>query len=119
MRPERLYLQDIVDAAEAVTRFVEERSEEQFLNDEILMSAVLHKLTVIGEAASRMPKELRETHPEVPWGEIIGFRNFLVHAYFAIEWSIIWTTAKHDVPELKAAIKKIRALLPLEDESQE
>jgi uncharacterized protein with HEPN domain len=107
MRPEKLYLLDILDAAKAIERFCANTSEDQFLQDEILQSAVLQKLIVIGEAASHLPSEFRETHPEIAWLDIIGFRNIAVHQYFAIMWEIVWTTAIADVPDLKAQIAAI------------
>lgn len=107
MRPEKLYLFDVLDAAKAVERFCAKASEDQFLQDEILQSAVLQKLIVIGEAASHLPDEFRGAHPEIAWQDIIGFRNIAVHQYFAIMWEIVWTTANVDVPELKAQIAAI------------
>ena len=104
MRPEKLYLFDIFEAAKAIERFCAKKTEDQFLQDEILQSAILQKLIVIGEAASRLPSEFRETHPEIAWPDIIGFRNIAVHQYFAIMWEIVWTTATTDIPELKSQL---------------
>jgi len=107
MRPERLYLLDIIEAAEAIHRFCEPVSEDQFLQDELRQSAVLQKLMVIGEAAARLPEEFQDQHPDIEWADIIGFRNIAVHEYFAITWSIVWTTALQDVPVLQGQIAKI------------
>jgi uncharacterized protein with HEPN domain len=68
---------------------------------------VLQKLTVVGEAAARLPKEFRERHSEIEWEHIIGFRNIPVHAYFAVEWSIVWVAATQEVPDLKRRIAAI------------
>jgi uncharacterized protein with HEPN domain len=107
MRPEKLYLFDILEAAKAVERFCANANKDQFLQDEILQSAVLQKLIVIGEAASHLPVEFREGHPEIEWLDIVGFRNIAVHQYFAIMWEIVWTTATADVPELQTQIAAI------------
>ena len=80
MRPEALYLTDIVEAADAVERFIEGVQREDFFGDELRQSAVLQKLIVIGEAAARLPVEFRERHPEIEWTDIVGFRNIAVHA---------------------------------------
>ena len=93
MRPESLYLTDIVEAADAIRRFVEGVGREQFFLDELRQSAVLQKLIVIGEAAARLPMEFRRRHPEIEWVDIVGFRNIAVHDYFSVDWSIVWTTA--------------------------
>ena len=107
MRPEKLYLSDILDAAEAIERFCSVVDESQFLGDELRQSAILQKLIVIGEAASHLTAEFRESHPDVEWVDIIGFRNIAVHEYFAIMWEIVWATAKFDIPELKVQVAKI------------
>lgn len=107
MRREELYLRDIVEAADAVRRFVGDVDEGAFLADELLQSAVLQKLIVIGEAAARLPRPFRTQFPDVPWTDIVGFRNFAVHAYFAVDWSIVWNTAIHDVPQLRRQVVAI------------
>jgi uncharacterized protein with HEPN domain len=107
MRREELYLRDIVDASDAIQRFVEEVDEQDFIADEMLQSAVLQKLMIIGEAAARISESIRKQYPEIPWTDIVGFRNIVVHVYFAVDWSIVWTTATKDVPELKQQITSI------------
>lgn len=107
MRPEKLYLTDIVEAAQSIARFVRGESFDEFEQNEMMNSAVLQKLTVIGEAASRLPKEFTNRFPEIPWVDIIAFRNIAVHEYFAIRWDIVWTAATEEVPLLKEQIEKI------------
>lgn len=109
MRTEELFLRDIVEAADAIRRFVTRVEREGFLGNEVLRSAVLHKLTIIGEAAARLPKDFRAQHPEIEWQDIIAFRNIAVHAYFRVEWSIVWTAATQDAPELRQKVAKILA----------
>jgi uncharacterized protein with HEPN domain len=109
MRPEVLYLVDIVEAADAIARFLADASRHSFLNDEMRQSAVLQKLIVIGEAAARLPSAFRNEHPHVPWVDIIGFRNIAVHEYFAVSWPIVWVTATQDVPSLRSAVSAILA----------
>ena len=109
MRREELYLTDIIEAADAIQRFVRNVSKNMFLKDELLQSAVLQKLMIIGEAASRLPKEFRDRHPEIEWEDIIGFRNIAVHAYFAVEWSIVWVAATQEAPELRRKIAETLA----------
>ncbi|MBI4495011.1 MAG: DUF86 domain-containing protein [Chloroflexi bacterium] len=109
MRPEQLYLADIVEAADAIRGFLSGRDRESFLGNDLLRSAVLHKLTIIGEAAARLPASFRECHPEVPWADIVGFRNIAVHAYFAVDWSIVWVAATRDALELRRQVAAILA----------
>jgi len=110
MRRERLYLLDILDAVEALNRFLARRTREDFLGDEVLQSAVLQKLTVIGEAAGRLSRELHARHPDIEWKEIIGFRNLAVHAYFSVQWPMVWKAATSDAPALRPKIERILAV---------
>jgi len=108
MRPERLYLQDILDACEAIDRFLQRTDEIAFMQDELVQSAVLQKLIVIGEAAARRPRSFTERHPHIiEWADIVAFRNIAVHEYFAIDWRIVWVTATEDVPMLRKKVKTL------------
>jgi uncharacterized protein with HEPN domain len=107
MRPEKLYLTDIVEAAQFIAKFVQGAGLDEFEQNEMMNSAVLQKLTIIGEAASRLPKEFTNRFPEIPWVDIVGFRNIAVHEYFAIRWDIAWTAATEEVPVLKEQVERI------------
>jgi uncharacterized protein with HEPN domain len=107
MRPERLYLLDILDASANVAVHIGERSRDEFISDRTARAAVLHELTVIGEAAARIPVPMRERYPAVPWPDIIAFRNIIVHEYFGLSWPLVWDTATRDVPELERQIADI------------
>ncbi|HEX8282446.1 MAG TPA: DUF86 domain-containing protein [Pyrinomonadaceae bacterium] len=107
MRRDELYLSDIVEAADSIASFLSGRGRDAFLSDDLLRSAVLHKLTIIGEAAARVSAELRDRHPEIEWADIVGFRNIAVHAYFVVDWSIVWVTATQDAPELRRQAAEI------------
>jgi uncharacterized protein with HEPN domain len=104
MRPERLYLIDIIEAADSIQSFLEQVDEAAFLKSELVRSAVLQKLTVIGEAATRLPSDFCDRYPEIPWRDIGDFRNIAVHAYFAIEWRIVWVAATKEAPRLRSQI---------------
>ncbi len=107
MRREALYLRDIVEAADAIAEFIRGANAEDFKKHDLLRSAVLHKLTIIGEAAARLPKDFQDKHGDIAWADIVGFRNVVVHAYFAIDWGTVWVTATEDVPYLRNAIATI------------
>ena len=97
----------MVSGAEAVARYIAGQSREAFLEDERTQDAVLMKLVIIGEAASRIPEDFRLAHANVPWRQIAAFRNLAVHAYFALSWSQVWETASRSVPELRIQILEI------------
>ena len=104
IRNDRLYLEDIRDAIEAIERFTAGVDEKRFVGDELIQSAVLQKLALIGEAAGRLSEMARSRAPEIPWKEIVGFRNVAVHAYFSVDWRIVFVTVADDLPLLKRAI---------------
>lgn len=104
MRSDRLYLADMLDAIEAIERFTAGMDETAFLASELVQSAVLQKLSVIGEAAGRLDETTRAQSPEVPWKEITGFRNIAVHAYFSVDWRIVFVTVADDLQLLKCNV---------------
>ena len=109
MRREELYLADMLEAADDIVRFLLETDQYSFISNDLLRSAVLHKLTVIGEGAARLPDVFRARHPQIEWGDIVAFRNIIVHAYFSVDWPIVWVTATQDVPALRREIARILA----------
>jgi uncharacterized protein with HEPN domain len=109
MRREKLYLDDIVQATEEIQKFLVGVTRESFLENDLLRSAVLNKLTIIGEAAARLGKDFKAAHPDVPWQEIVAFRNIAVHAYFAVNWSIVWAAATKNAPVLRRQVADILA----------
>ncbi len=109
MRREELYLADMVEAADAIQQFLTGTAREDFLLSDLVRSAVLQKLTIIGEAAARLPKNFQERHPEIEWADIVGFRNIAVHAYFAVDWAIVWVAATKDAPALRGMVANILA----------
>ena len=109
MRHESLYLTDIVEAADHIAEFIAGTDFRAFQESEMLRSAVVQKLAIIGEAAARVSNELKVSQPEVPWPQIVAFRNILVHAYFGIDWDVVWRAAKNRCPVLREQVALILA----------
>jgi uncharacterized protein with HEPN domain len=107
MRRERLFLEDIVSAADAIAEFLQGQTRETFEANRMLRSAVVHQLMIIGEAVAHLSAELRARHPRIPWADLKGFRNIVVHNYFGIDWEEVWRAAARDVPVLRAEIAAI------------
>jgi len=107
MRSEKLYLTDIVEAADAIERFVAGVEIDEFKQDDMRQSAVIQKILVIGEAASHISEQTRSKYPEVEWPKIVGMRHILVHGYFGADLDIIWQVSIRRVPELRHQIAQI------------
>ncbi|MGE0100878.1 MAG: DUF86 domain-containing protein [Blastocatellales bacterium] len=107
MRHEELYLRDIVEAAVAVDGFLAGVTQNEFLASDLIRSAVLHKLTIIGESAARISRDFADRFPEIDWAAISGFRNIAVHEYFAVDWRIVWVAAAKETPVLREQIEII------------
>lgn len=106
MRDEGLYLDDILETAESIERFVDGLSKDEFLASD-LVSAVLQKLTVIGEASARISDQLKAPYSQIGWRAITGLRNLAVHVYFTVDWNIIWEIVHSNIPELKLEVAEI------------
>jgi uncharacterized protein with HEPN domain len=109
MRRDGLCLADIVEAAGATQRFMEGIRREDFINDELGQSAMVQKLTVVGETAARLSTDFRECHPEIEWADIVGFRNPAVHECFVVDWSTVWVAATQDAPDVGDTVARILA----------
>jgi uncharacterized protein with HEPN domain len=107
MRSDRLYLLDITEATDAIGGFLAGIDRDAFIGSDLVRSAVLQKLIVIGEAAARLTEGFRTLHTEVDWRDIANFRNIAVHAYFSVDWQIVWVAATKDAPELRGIVRDI------------
>jgi uncharacterized protein with HEPN domain len=101
------YLQDILLAIRSIRRFVVDYDLEKFEADEKTVWAVIRGLEVIGEASKHVPQEIQERYPEVPWKDMAGMRNKVIHAYFGVNLKVVWNTATRHIPELEPKICKI------------
>ncbi len=107
MRRDAETVLDIVHAAREVLDFTRGMTRDRFATDRRTLMAVLHEFTIIGEAAKRLSLPFRSAHPGVPWAEIAGMRDRLIHNYDEVDLDVVWDTIQRDVPVL------IRHLEPL------
>ncbi|HYN19632.1 MAG TPA: HepT-like ribonuclease domain-containing protein [Thermoanaerobaculia bacterium] len=101
------FLVDILIAARDLVEFKQGKTKEEFLGSKLLRSAILHQLVLIGEASRRLSDEFRAEHSEIPWQRVIALRNFVVHEYDEIDFTIVWTICERHVPELIAFCEPI------------
>lgn len=106
-------LRHMLDAATEAVSFAQNRTRSNLDNDRMLTLALVRCLEIIGEAASRITRKRQDELPQIPWSQIIGMRNRIIHAYFEIELNIVWDTVTEDLPILIAELEKI---IPSEQE---
>lgn len=100
----KLYIDDILESIRKIEGYVKGLSNDQFLEDERTIDAVVRNLSIIGEAVKNLPDEIKTKHIEIPWNEIIGMRNKVIHEYSGVDTDILWETAKKDLPIFKNQI---------------
>lgn len=113
MRISKLYLRDILEAMSAIEGFVEGVEFEDFKMNDEKSSAVIRKFEIIGEAVKSVPENIKQMYSDIPWKEMAGFRDKLIHFYFGIKYELVWHTIKVRIPQVKPLIQKI--LKSLED----
>jgi uncharacterized protein with HEPN domain len=101
------YLKDILQAIDEVETFIDDLTYDEFINDKKTLNAVVRSIEVIGEATKNIPESIRSKYPELPWREMAGMRDKLIHGYFGIDTETIYKAAKQDLPPLKTPIQKI------------
>jgi uncharacterized protein with HEPN domain len=105
MRDDAATVLDIVLACRRISRFIAGADQSTFLDDDEKHWAVVSQLMLIGEAVRRLSPEFCDGHPTVPWPQMAGMRNRLIHHYDKIDWPLVWATACRDVPVLLAELE--------------
>ena len=99
------HLEDILDAAEKARAFTSSMSYEAFLEDDKTVFAVIRALEVIGEATKRLPDNLRDRHPQIPWSTIAGMWDKLTHDYVNVNERIVWRTVQEQLPDVQRRLR--------------
>ncbi|MEI6512398.1 MAG: HepT-like ribonuclease domain-containing protein [bacterium] len=93
-------LQHMLDAAHKIEQFMQGRNKEYVANDELLLLAILRLLEIIGEAAKSLETKTRDAYPNIPWKQITGTRDRLIHGYFDVDFNVVWSIISQDIPQL-------------------
>jgi uncharacterized protein with HEPN domain len=105
-RRDKQRLDDLVEATRRITSYIRGLTYEQFLEDSKTQDAVIRNLQVIGEAAKKLSQPLRKAHPHVPWKEMAGMRDRIVHEYFGIKLDIVWVVVSQELPAVLREIER-------------
>ena len=106
-RDPKSYFNDILNSIIHIEEYVSNLDYSDFSNDQKTVDAVIRNLEIIGEATKNIPEEIRDKYPNLPWKEMSGMRDKLIHGYFDVIYSIIWETIQNDLPLIKSEIMKI------------
>lgn len=106
-RDETIYLRDILDAITKIEKYLQGVDEEAFYQDSLVQDGVIRQLQVIGEAVKRLPMGLRARYANIPWKNIAGTRDKLIHDYSGIKLGAVWSTTQNDVPALKETVQRM------------
>ena len=105
MRAPHFFLQDILDACNRIDRFIGSLSLDDFSDDDKTLSAVRDQIMIIGEAVKQIPDEMKEKHQDIPWDEIAGMRDVLIHDYMGVDLKTVWKVLQKRLPGLKPLLK--------------
>ena len=96
-----VFLTHIIDSIQLIESYMEGRTEADLMESTGLQDKIIRRIQVIGEAVKNLPDDLKRNHPEVPWRDITGMRDIVIHQYFGIDLEFVWNVVTKDIPDLK------------------
>jgi len=107
MKDDLAFIEHILLCIEKIQDYTRSLTEKDFNNNELVQDAVIRNIEIIGEATKKISKELKSQYPEIPWKEMSGMRDKLIHNYFGVDVDVVWRTVNDDIPFLKSLIGTI------------
>ena len=108
-----IFLDHIINSINLLEEYIQDLKYQDFVNNYEKQDAVIRRLEIMGEAIRNIPEEFLDNYPEIPWRDIVDFRNVLIHEYFDVNIERVWETIQKDIPEFKTKIEQIRKSLEL------
>lgn len=107
MKEPRIFLEHILESILLIKQYTANLSKDEFVLSLQIQDAVIRRLEIVGEAVKNLPLEFRNTYPTIPWRQIAGMRDILIHEYFGVDLNLTWKTIQKDILGLEQTIKKI------------
>ena len=108
----RIFLEHILESIDLINSYTSNISKDDFFRSPQIQDAVIRRLEIIGEATKNISTGIRKEYPEVPWRELAGMRDILIHQYFGIDLELTWSTVKENLPGLKRQLSRVVERLP-------
>jgi uncharacterized protein with HEPN domain len=102
-----IFIKHILDNIDRIENFSKGMSQESLKNDELRQYAIVRAIEIIGEAVKNLPKDFKDDNKDIPWKDIIGTRDIMIHKYFGIDLEAVWDIIEKDLPDLKRKLKKL------------
>jgi len=102
-----LFLQDMLESIGKIVQYTSGMRFQDFVQDQRTRDAVVRNLEVLGEAARQIPTAIQERYPDIPWAQIISLRNRLIHAYFLVDYGVVWEIVQNELPPLQQRLQEI------------
>jgi len=100
-------IEDIIEALDRIFHYVKDLNYDAWMKDQKTIDAVIRNLEIIGEAAANVPREIQDLYVDIPWYQMKGMRNILIHEYFGVDNDVLWNTIQKDLPVLKEKLQAV------------
>jgi uncharacterized protein with HEPN domain len=111
MKDNSIYIDHILDSINKIESYTKNLTKNGFSKNELVQDAVIRNIEIIGEASKKVSRDLKHTYSKIPWKDISGMRDKLIHDYIGVDVDVIWTTIKRDLPILKNQMAEIKSYL--------
>jgi len=108
VKDDSIYIDHILNSINRILDYISGKDRESFEAELVTQDAVVRQLEIIGEVSKRVSKEFRSKHPDIPWSDMAGMRDVLIHDYIDVDFGVVWKTASEDIPNLKILFQKLR-----------
>lgn len=107
MKDDNIYIDHIFHSIDRIKSYLKDKDYQSFSQDFLTQDAVVRQLEIIGEATKRISREFRDNYPQVPWSDMAGMRDILIHDYIDVDTDIVWKTASESIPELEGLLRSL------------